>query len=558
MNVSPPRRLEWLLAAGLTVLLVVNVPVFLCQHLTADAVIYDLQARCALDGGVLYRDIVEPNFPGAVWIHMAVRSLLGWSWLALRAVDLVCLAGIVGLIWRWLGLPGEAPPRQRQLALCLAAFGLYFSLSEWCHCQRDLWMLLPALAALHLRQHNLRRLLGIETAKAASVSISPGRLLLEGILWGAAVWIKPHAGIPAACVLATSLMLSGLSRRSLTSLALVVIGGLLAGFAGSTWLIATGAWPHFWEMQLVWNPIYLQAGRQRMTWSWLGALWNSLAPWSWMHLCAAGTLIVVARRCAAHRLLPQPGAPQSEWSVRLLLLGSLYAGWMLQVLALQHPFAYVHVPGLILALALVAMWRLPVEHQPAVRAGILAIGVLALLCSPALHPQRLAAWTVCLRNGPTPQTHSHVQMEIQPDWKTLGPVLDYLRSLDLQDGELVVYSGRLIHVYSELGLRPPTRFVYLDVLTHLFRQRNEEISQSLQRAPIRYIVSSFREDGLAEEAIRGPTDPATGLPVEFPAGRLSQFPYSQPVVFRSGEYAVYRVSRPLGTLSPDIGPLAKR
>ena len=82
-------RCRVLIAGPLLALLVSQVPNFLQLTLTPDAVLYDVQARCLLEGGVLYRDVLEPNLPGVVWIHVAVRSVAGWSPEVLRMFDLI-------------------------------------------------------------------------------------------------------------------------------------------------------------------------------------------------------------------------------------------------------------------------------------------------------------------------------------------------------------------------------------------------------------------------------------------------------------------------------------
>ncbi len=71
------------------------VPLFLRMPLTNDAQMYDLQVRLLHQGGVLYRDILEPNLPGVVWIQSLVRNAVGWSSEALRAFDLLVLAAHV-------------------------------------------------------------------------------------------------------------------------------------------------------------------------------------------------------------------------------------------------------------------------------------------------------------------------------------------------------------------------------------------------------------------------------------------------------------------------------
>ena len=73
----------------LSALCVIAVPLFVRMPLTNDAEQYDLQADVVRRGGVLYRDALEPNLPGVVWVHVGVRRLLGESSEALKAFDLV-------------------------------------------------------------------------------------------------------------------------------------------------------------------------------------------------------------------------------------------------------------------------------------------------------------------------------------------------------------------------------------------------------------------------------------------------------------------------------------
>lgn len=122
---------------------------------TNDVSYSDIQARTALRGGVLYRDMVEPNLPGVVWIHMLVRSVAGWSTEALRIFDLV----IFSLIAVVFGIGNSRGSESRTVG-CWTALALvlaYFSVSEWCHVQRDVWLLLPVAVSILLRQRQLER-----------------------------------------------------------------------------------------------------------------------------------------------------------------------------------------------------------------------------------------------------------------------------------------------------------------------------------------------------------------------------------------------------------------
>src|SRR5579883_2883244 len=181
----PPLVFAPLLAA----LLVTHLPAFVCMPFDTDVCLWDLFARSVLDGGVPYRDLMENNFPGMLWAHLAVRSVFGWRPEVLRAADAAVVGAVVLLLVRW--LPSRAAPAWRFFAaFVLAAF--YLTTSEWCHCQRDTWMLLPTLLALSLRYRQVLKMSGPRPSAAAVGR----RGLLEGFLWASACWVKPYAAVP--------------------------------------------------------------------------------------------------------------------------------------------------------------------------------------------------------------------------------------------------------------------------------------------------------------------------------------------------------------------------
>src|SRR5271170_7185848 len=129
---------SWLVHLGI---LIVGVPLFICMPLWVDTTYHDMSARNILWGGVHYRDIFETNLPGMVWLHALVRPVIGWSSEAIRIADFLVVGASILLLSRWLSRIGIR--RSGQVWFVAAAFFFYLNESEFIHCQRDSWMLLP-------------------------------------------------------------------------------------------------------------------------------------------------------------------------------------------------------------------------------------------------------------------------------------------------------------------------------------------------------------------------------------------------------------------------------
>ena len=61
--------------------------------LDCDTYAFDLYLHGMQEGKVLYRDMIENNLPGVMWVHGITRSLFGWSSVAMRAVDITRFIG---------------------------------------------------------------------------------------------------------------------------------------------------------------------------------------------------------------------------------------------------------------------------------------------------------------------------------------------------------------------------------------------------------------------------------------------------------------------------------
>ena len=145
LNVPRSNRRTLLL---MLVLLIVAGPLFVCMPVNSDTALFDLQAEAVTQNGILYRDVIEPNLPGVVWLHLTVRAAVGWSTEAMRSVDLLIFGGMLLLFSR---VAGRSPAN---VVFATASLLFYMSCNEWCHCQRDTWMLLPSLVVPWIPQES--------------------------------------------------------------------------------------------------------------------------------------------------------------------------------------------------------------------------------------------------------------------------------------------------------------------------------------------------------------------------------------------------------------------
>jgi len=585
------NRVRIFLWSFFLLLLLSQVPIFVQQTLTPDTVLYDLQAKCLLNGGVLYRDVLEPNLPGIVWIHAMVRSVIGWCSPAFLLFDLFVVAAVGMLLGRIASCDAVVLKEKQTIRAAIVAGVMLFYLgtSEWCHCQRDTWMLLPCLLALKIRIEVLR-----SEHSARSLLLS----LVEGILWAVAFWIKPFVAVPALAVLLASLRFTSSFRVWIMQTIAVLLGGLLTGAAGIGWMISSDCWSHFIDTLMYWNGDYFQAGRTRWTWERYVSHAMRFQPWILLHIVA----LFVSFKTLRSR-------SRSGDDVASSLLVALYLGWISQAFLLQQLFDYIHVPGILLALTISVRSALAkktsgerhahstqfregeapgepygqppsngspgsagaspsqitnvchqssaiARHSLAMSPFVIAFTVLAIAMSPMFRWQRQRLWVPCVQalfgTQLSPEAKDQLAQIPFPRWNALQPLLDHIREKKIADKTLMAYNGNLIHLYPELGFHPTTRFVYLDVLARSFPDHREEMISAVEESAVLYVVSDLREDGFEGDIPDGPL-----LPTSLREQQASLcFPYNQTPIFRSGGYVLFRIDRPVAPLSREYLPLA--
>lgn len=572
-----------------SVALVIGVPLFLVMPPWVDVTLYDMAVRSILRGGVYYRDVFDTNLPGISWAMAAVRMLFGWSYVALRAVDLLVIAAEVALLIGWARRAGAANYAAAWLAAAAALFYPYTS--EFSHIQRDGWMLLPALVAARLR---LRRVATHEGTLLASAA--------EGLAWGAAVWFKPHVVVPAFTVwLASAVLLARREspRRVLADLAALVLGGALAGTAGVAWLVGTGAWPYFREVFLEWNPNYVsdvfaELGNRAVY------TFEVFRPWGLIHNLALPLALLALWEGRAWSLRPgEPkrvrGTPRFYAAAGTeavadarVLLAALYLGWVAQAVVFQRGFEYVQVPVLLLGLGVIAtqswcvgfvyaVWfaflavllnfttLVPPHQWPAPGFPAVRLEHYGALTDPAL----LKLWPRCWAEGSSPamrnRTGQRVDIHCGVNWEQLDAVAQFLRTVDppLGPGELNCWHDSTHSLYLTLDVDPATRYMHFGTVFAIrspgdwIRTRvAEDVRNSRQRYVVADLARMTEDRGLPHAPGEG-GDPLA-LPAWFPAPERAKFPWNQRLVFRSGRYVVYQIVGPLGEIGvPDWDDLPK-
>jgi hypothetical protein len=513
-----------------------------------DGVYFGLHAKNLLNGGVLGRELFFLGPPGMVWIQAAIRSTLGTRPEAIRAVDLVIAVCVFFLLIHCLR-PHLRASAKVWLLLTLCVF--YLSTSEMCHCQPDFWMLLPTLGALELRRRQVAEL----TVPPYQVSRVASRGLLEGVLWGSAFLIKPQILVVAiVCYLISVVELARAPgprpRRLCLDFISVALGGLTTLGSWLAWLWSTGGWPYFWTAYQSWGAEYYSTFRIANAQRALLCL-VQLFPWGLINALAVPLALASILRWLLRR--PNSNQPQHEFGA--ILLCACYLAFLYQAAFIQFGLSYHLVGSTLLGLTVLFGRPFVTSGRLWSRAVLAGIGIAFAVQSPIFRPDRLALWTSCWQGG-SPKLYDRLALEssklgAEVDYEALAQVADYLRKQGVHDGELTSYHNHLLRLCDDLGVRPSTRFPWIENMVFFFPSHSEAVREEIARSRQRFLVTDLRVAGLSGPQAESPgSSQLPVLPAEFPSDWLERYPWSEPIVFRAGRYLVHSVAgRPVGPLT---------
>jgi hypothetical protein len=532
-------------------------PLFVCMPLWVDCTFFDIVARSVLRGERIYHDLFLHGPPGMILVTAGLRWLIGWRSESLRVIDWFIVTGIILLIT-------EGPWRRGRLAghpgTILVMLLFYLSTTEWCHCQSDMWMLLPAVVGLRLRCGQMHRLAGRHD------TIVPWAVL-EGLVWALAVFIKPFAVFAAgACWLMSVVIMSKTKvpiARIGQDLAGIVTGAGTVAAASILWLVLSGNWDGFMSAACSdWNRDYYATSpplwwrlRQVLRWFW---------PWSLIHVSALPIALAWIWRALR--------SPRAENRARPLI-AAVFVAWLLQATLLQKQLIYQMTPTVLLGLAIVAAAWNEWPWWMYLRGRRWAVGHLAAVCfllaavlsHPIWRMDRLALWSRCWSEGSTAELRD--ALALQDDkaatrWADLARVQAFLAEQNLRGKELTCLSVSTTPLYWQMDLSPSTRFVLLEPALGMFRNHAEQIRNELRSSAQRFMVSDLRQLNLTAEeaAVEIAGDPLALPPLpDRPLTKeaMADFPMDVPVVFRSGRYLVH-VCQPLAARRSKLGSTVSR
>jgi hypothetical protein len=340
-----------------------------------DSAIFDYMGWRVLAGDRLYVDVIEQNWPGAVWIHMVSTALFGNTWWSFRLLDcLLMLQASAALFWMGnrSGLRGTG-----WIAAALYPL-MYLTSSPWITGQRDALVghLLVAGSVLYLANRGQWR--------------GPG-MVVFGLLCALVVMVRPTYLLFPALVVLLELGVHLYGSRPLRPF-LIGVGQAAAAFVVSLALVAalgfrSGGLAGWWEAAIQYNlsvysgsaglSIYLDAMVWLFqSWHWylvfgaIGAVlwWRTGDPWVWLLVMA------LALTCLVSFVVQGKGFGYHLAGVLPVL--ALFAGhtiaWSAGVIRARRswPWVLVAVVLVVVALAGTARKLRAVSSQALVLAGV--------------------------------------------------------------------------------------------------------------------------------------------------------------------------------------------
>jgi len=470
---------KYLFLASLALVFLVELGLSLTWEIQIDGSILHYIAYLITEHGfVPYRDIFDPNMPGAYLFHMTVGTLFGYSDLAFRLVDVVWLTTI--LIVTWFGM--KPAGRAVALASCLLFGLIYLGSGPYMSLQRDFIAVLPLATALLLT-----------TRRRPKQSVHLHHCLL-GVLFALAALIKPHMliGLPAMIVYSCIHDTDGV--RSIKALLKpCLIGGLFAlvGFLATLvipflWLWRIGALESFVDILSSYVPLYAQMSRDLEFRTPFARLLNII--YWYIRLGGFGILLASAIFGVHLVLINSTAAATKRLAVFLLSLTLLYTVYVViggRFLD-YHWMPFVYFASLSTALILFSPPPAPAHgHRPAI---LPIFGFIVTAVVVTLLPAYGAANHLLHGKPPVP-FHNDQVIEITTYLQEHLSPTDTVQSID--------WNGGALHAMRISRAVVATRFIcdfqfYHHVSTPYIQQLRKNFLTELGQAMPTFVIDVYK------------------------------------------------------------------
>lgn len=318
------------------------------------------------EGRLPYRDLLDFQMPGAYAAFYALGVISRFDPLALRLLDLVLLALLSYLTFRWLRPFGPAPALVAPILFALK----YLEGGPSMALQREFLLLLPVAGALLLYSRT---------------PATPRRLAGIGVCFGLAALIKPHAAIALAPIALVDLWHSrGMGTGQLLRSQLSLLAGFLIPIAiAAVWMQATGTLAPFIDIATGYWPLYAEVNGQLVVqtgaarWSAVFAeFWRLGGHALWLVPAALGAIAAGRTIGSSQHRLP-------------LLYGMALASAIYPALSGQF-FQYHYIPFLYFIIALASLCLIPSADlglRAATRLALLAVLAASVRLAPLVQSQ---------------------------------------------------------------------------------------------------------------------------------------------------------------------------
>jgi hypothetical protein len=386
-----------------------------------DAPLMHYVAWVIAHGGAPYRDVFDMNVPGVYALHWAVLMTLGGGDFAWRLLDLAWLGATgIALFGYGRGLGG----REAGLAVALLFALFHVAGGAWRVGQRDFLLCLFLVAGAWCIARSW---------EAAGARVP---LVAAGLILGAGVMLKPHAGLFwLGCAVAAGLGARRAGRSAALAASIVLAAGLVVPALLIAWLAADGAIGAFASILGGYViPLYGHVGR--------ASVWEALR---WHHL---GRLVLALLAALAAAGLTTRRPTSVRLGLACLGVGYGLVHWIVQGKGWEY-----HLYPLAMFLCLLAAPAFaPIESSGRGAASLPAlrrVGALGLLTAAVVV---LAVKGVDALDAPWIAAKERTVTALTADLRAVTPPDSTVQVMDTTAGG--------IHALLRLGRRQPTRFMY--------------------------------------------------------------------------------------------------